>query len=230
MPHSTVLLEPVCWRFSKYATHRSFSCSVVVSPTNTCVPPSFPVQYSPTVEDKFTKHLEVNGKAVFAEILDTAGQDQYSDLRPHFLPHGDAFILVYSIDDNETFEKIDEFHEQIFQVNERAAQLPFILIGNKCDMESKRRVEVEEGQVKRNELQERGGKVIFFEASAKDNINVEEAFRKAIAMSLEMNTSSASTSTTGVMGAGKFNTYESGNSKVAAKGKKKGLFSKCNLL
>jgi len=186
--------------------------------------------YSPTVEDKFTKHLEVNGKAVFAEILDTAGQDQYSDLRPHFLPHGDAFVLVYAINDNETFEKIDEFHEQIFQVNERAAQLPIILIGNKCDMESERRVEVEEGQVKKNELQERGGKVIFFETSAKDNLNVEEAFRKAISLSLELNTSSESTTTSGVMGAGKSNTYEAGNSAAAAKKKSGGLFSKCSLL
>ena len=82
--------------------------------------------YSPTVEDKYTKHLEVNGQAVFAEILDTAGRDQYSDLRPHFLPHGDAFVLVYAINDNETFEKIDEFYDQIFRVNPRAAQLPFI--------------------------------------------------------------------------------------------------------
>ena len=168
--------------------------------------------YSPTVEDKYTKHLEVNGQAVFAEILDTAGQDQYSDLRPHFLPHGDAFVLVYAINDNETFEKIDEFYDQIFRVNPRAAQLPFILIGNKCDMEDERRVEVEEGQEKKAQLEERGGNVIFIEASAKNDVNVDKAFRKAISMSLELNTSSETTHTSGVMGAGSSNTYESGNS------------------
>ena len=167
--------------------------------------------YSPTVEDKYTKHLEVNGQAVFAEILDTAGQDQYSDLRPHFLPHGDAFVLVYAINDNETFEKIDEFYDQIFRVNTRAAQLPFILIGNKCDMESERRGEVEEGEEKKAQLEERGGNVIFIEASAKNDVNVDKAFRKAISMALELNTSSETTHTSGVMGAGSSNTYESGN-------------------
>ena len=111
--------------------------------------------YSPTVEDKYTKHLEVNGQAVFAEILDTAGQDQYSDLRPHFLPHGDAFVLVYAINDNETFEKIDEFYDQIFRVNPRAAQLPFVLIGM-ITFGNERRVEVEEGEEKKAQLEERG--------------------------------------------------------------------------
>ena len=185
--------------------------------------------YSPTVEDKYTKHLEVNGQAVFAEILDTAGQDQYSDLRPHFLPHGDAFVLVYAINDNETFEKIDEFYDQIFRVNPRAAQLPFILIGNKCDMESERRVEVEEGEEKKAQLEERGGNVIFIEASAKNDVNVDKAFRKAISMSLELNTSSETTHTSGVMGAGSSNTYESGNS-IPKSTKKASFFSKCSIL
>ena len=185
--------------------------------------------YSPTVEDKYTKHLEVNGQAVFAEILDTAGQDQYSDLRPHFLPHGDAFVLVYAINDNETFEKIDEFYDQIFRVNPRAAQLPFILIGNKCDMESERRVEVEEGEEKKAQLEERGGNVIFIEASAKNDVNVDKAFRKAISMALELNTSSETTHTSGVMGAGSSNTYESGNS-IPKSTKKASFFSKCSIL
>ena len=171
----------------------------------------------------------MNGQAVFAEILDTAGQDQYSDLRPHFLPHGDAFVLVYAINDNETFEKIDEFYDQIFRVNPRAAQLPFILIGNKCDMESERRVEVEEGEEKKAQLEERGGNVIFIEASAKNDVNVDKAFRKAISMSLELNTSSETTHTSGVMGAGSSNTYESGNS-IPKSTKKASFFSKCSIL
>ena len=81
--------------------------------------------------DKYIGDLEVNGCFIFAEILDTAGQDQYSDLRPHFLPYGDAFVLVYAINDNETFEKIDEFYDQIFPSKSSCAQLPFILVGNK---------------------------------------------------------------------------------------------------
>ena len=98
-------------------------------------------------------------------------------------------MLVYAINDNETFEKIDEFYEQIFQVNPRAAQLPFILIGNKSDMEDERRVEVEEGQEKKAQLEERGGKVVFLKQVQKMMSMLKRHF-KAISMSLELSTSS----------------------------------------
>ena len=52
-------------------------------------------------------------------------------------------------------------------------------------MESERRVEVEEGEEKKAQLEERGGNVIFIEASAKNDVNVDKAFRKAISIAIE---------------------------------------------
>ena len=49
--------------------------------------------YSPTVEDKYTKHLEVNGQAIFKKILDTAGQDQYSGFEMIFFHMGTRLCL-----------------------------------------------------------------------------------------------------------------------------------------
>ena len=48
---------------------------------------------------------------------------------------------------------------------------PIVVVGNKCDLENERNVTYEEGQ----ELTKRLGETaVFFEASAKTNINVDE--------------------------------------------------------
>lgn len=180
--------------------------------------------YNATIEDKFTKNLEVDGVNVFAEILDTAGQDQYSALRKFFMPLGDVFVLVYDITQDFTFDEINPIKEEIFAANERHMQLPFILVGNKCDMDGDRVVTVEEGNSLCETLQKSGGVWHFMEASAKENINVNDMFRKAISEALRLQTNKSAGTGSGVMGAGtKTNIGSSG----PVKKKKKSM---CTLL
>jgi small GTP-binding protein len=155
--------------------------------------------YNATIEDKFTKNLEVDGVNVFAEILDTAGQDQYSALRKFFMPLGDVFVLVYDITQDFTFDEINPIKEEIFAANDRHMQLPYILVGNKCDMDSDRVVTVEEGNSLCRTLERSGGHWHFMEASAKENINVNEMFRKAISEALRLQTNKNQGTGSGVM-------------------------------
>lgn len=45
--------------------------------------------------------MDIDGKALQVEILDTAGQDEYTPLRETFMHTGDGFMLVYSITDDQ---------------------------------------------------------------------------------------------------------------------------------
>jgi GTPase SAR1 family protein len=51
------------------------------------------------------------------EILDTAGQDDYTPLRETFMHTGDGFLLVYSITDDQTLEELKSIREQILRVH-----------------------------------------------------------------------------------------------------------------
>ena len=128
------------------------------------------MQYSPTVEDKFTKHLEVNGKAVFAEILDTAGQDEFSSMQDQWMRDGKGFLLVYNITDRTTFENITVLHEKILRTKDTTS-VPIVIVGNKCDLRDDRDVSHEEGK----QLAEKWG-CPFYETSAKEKINNEVCF------------------------------------------------------
>ena len=177
--------------------------------------------YNATIEDKFTKNLEVNGVNVFCEILDTAGQDQYS-LRKFLMPLGDVFVLVYDITQDFTFEEIAVIKEEIFSAN-ASCEPSLHSLGNKCDLEEDRQ-EKEEGE-KLCEALERKGPLVFMEASAKTNTNVDELFRKAISEAMAHGTSSDAAGGSGVMGAGAKTTI--GNSLTLRKKKKKSM---CTLL
>ena len=78
-------------------------------------------------------------------------------------------MLVYDITDLESFEDLFIWFDDI----ERYAtkNVYKILVGNKCDMESQRKVTVEQGEYFATQYG-----MNFFETSAKDSINVSEAF------------------------------------------------------
>jgi GTPase KRas len=111
------------------------------------------------------------------EVLDTAGQEEYSALREQWIRDGDAFLLVYSITTRKSFEAVRSLRRQIQQVKQfpMDATFPIILVGNKCDLASDRDVSTKEGEVSAKDMQ-----VGFLETSAKEATNVEEAYYEAV--------------------------------------------------
>ena len=78
-------------------------------------------------------------------------------------------MMVYDITDSETFENLNSW---LMEIEKNASKDVYrILVGNKCDMESDRKVTVEQGKEFAQKY-----KMQFFETSAKNSINVQQAF------------------------------------------------------
>jgi GTPase KRas protein len=128
-------------------------------------------EYDPTIEDAYRKQIEVDGVIAHLDILDTAGQEEYSGVADHYMRSGEGFMLNYSTTSRHSFSVVEEIHAKILRIKEGVKTVPMVLIGNKCDMTTDREVTFEEGK----KLAASWG-VAFMETSAKNNINVHEAF------------------------------------------------------
>jgi len=129
--------------------------------------------YDPTIEDSYRTSISVDNQIVSLDILDTAGQEEYSALRDQYMRNGDGYVLVYSITSSQTFVEVNLFREQLYRVVDKniGEPLPIVLCGNKCDLDSEREVNYEEAKKIAEEWN-----VLFFETSAKNKINIVEAF------------------------------------------------------
>lgn len=131
-------------------------------------------EYDPTIEDSYRKQCVVDDQVALLDVLDTAGQEEYSAMREQYMRTGEGFLLVYSITSRSSFEEIVTFHQQILRVKDRD-QFPMVLVGNKCDLEHERQVSVEEGQALAKQFN-----CHFIESSAKQRINVEDGFYQLV--------------------------------------------------
>eukprot|EP01032_Pedospumella_encystans_P027770 gene27770-31370_t len=136
-------------------------------------------KYDPTIEESYQTTIDIEGKAMQVEILDTAGQDAYTPLRETFMHTGDGFLLVYSIVDDQTLEELREIREQILRVHPDR-KVPMVVVGNKCDMK-KRVVSKQEGKTLADEFG-----AGFLEISAKENLKVKDAFQTLVQKILQM--------------------------------------------
>ncbi|KAF2451228.1 ras-domain-containing protein [Karstenula rhodostoma CBS 690.94] len=127
-------------------------------------------EYDPTIEDSYRKQCVIDDEVALLDVLDTAGQEEYSAMREQYMRTGEGFLLVYSITDRQSFEEIMTFQQQILRVKDKD-YFPMIVVGNKCDLDGERQVSTQEGQ---NLARQFGCK--FIETSAKSRINVDNAF------------------------------------------------------
>ncbi|CAC5383415.1 ras-related protein R-Ras2-like [Mytilus californianus] len=130
----------------------------------------FVTDYDPTIEDSYTKQCVIDSVVARLDILDTAGQEEFSAMREQYMRSGEGFLLVYSVTDRSSFNEIYKFHKQILRVKDRE-EFPMILVANKADLEHQRIVTREEGQELSRQL-----RINYIEASAKMRLNVDQSF------------------------------------------------------
>ncbi|QSL65239.1 hypothetical protein MERGE_002548 [Pneumocystis wakefieldiae] len=130
----------------------------------------FVESYYPTIENTFNKTIKCKGQEYAAEIIDTAGQDEYSILSSNYSIGIHGFILVYSVASKSSFEMIKIIRDKILN-HTGTEQVPIVIVGNKSDLHIQRQVTPEDGK----NLALKWG-CSWTEASARHNENVAKIF------------------------------------------------------
>ncbi|XP_009571372.1 PREDICTED: GTPase HRas, partial [Fulmarus glacialis] len=66
-------------------------------------------EYDPTIEDSYRKQVVIDGETCLLDILDTAGQEEYSAMRDQYMRTGEGFLCVFAINNTKSFEDIHQY-------------------------------------------------------------------------------------------------------------------------
>lgn len=138
-------------------------------------------EYEKTIEDSYTIKRNIDDIDCQLYIIDTSGEEEYKSMQDLWINTAEAFLLVYSIDNKESFDEIKTKCTKIKNLRSNGGKYFITIMGNKCDMESRRVVERRDVEKYCDQQ-----KVFFLEGSAKDNINVNEAFLSLVKNFLKM--------------------------------------------
>eukprot|EP00518_Triparma_eleuthera_P003394 CAMPEP_0182454132 /NCGR_PEP_ID=MMETSP1319-20130603/898_1 /TAXON_ID=172717 /ORGANISM="Bolidomonas pacifica, Strain RCC208" /LENGTH=210 /DNA_ID=CAMNT_0024652111 /DNA_START=8 /DNA_END=637 /DNA_ORIENTATION=- len=145
----------------------------------------FTNQYKATIgADFLTKEVMLEDKLVTMQIWDTAGQERFQSLGVAFYRGADACVLVFDITNLKSFEQLDSWRDEfLIQAGPRDPEnFPFVVLGNKCDKETERRVTKARAT---SWCKTKGVTPIpYFETSAKEAIKVDAAFQHIATMAL----------------------------------------------
>ena len=130
--------------------------------------------YQPTIGFEFmSSYIKIDGKIIKLKIWDTCGQEVYRSLISSFYNNASLAIMVYSINNENSFNNLDFWLNEIR--TKANPDINIILIGNKNDLENERKIPKDLGQ----EFSDNNGLNLFFESSAKTGFNVKQLFIEA---------------------------------------------------
>ncbi|KAJ3432210.1 rab7b [Anaeramoeba flamelloides] len=150
---------------------------------NRYVKNKFTNQYKATIGADFLgKEISVENKTVTMQIWDTAGQERFQSLGVAFYRGADCCMLVYDVTEPQSFEHLEQWRDEfLIQASPQDPEsFPFVVIGNKIDKEDRK--------VQQKRVQawcENKQNIPFFETSAKDSTNVNNAFEQVAKNFLE---------------------------------------------
>lgn len=140
--------------------------------------------YDPTIEDRYKKTLMYKGTPAHLQIVDTAGKELVYGMMSRYILSADAFMVVYSVGSRKSFEHALYIFSQISQFR-GVDSVARLLVAAMCDSDY-REVSQEEGNTLSLQLH-----CSFAEASAKRNVNIEEAFEELVSQLRYIETTSS---------------------------------------
>jgi len=144
---------------------------------------TFPEQYIPTVFENYTKvfnhpdHGEVS-----LSLWDTAGQEEFDQLRPLSYPGSDIVCICFSLVDEESLMNTRD--KWLPEVQDHLSDVPIFLVGLKADLRDEmpeNAVSTQRGEALVGDL----GASQYWEVSSKTNTNVNELFNAAVSVVLQ---------------------------------------------
>ncbi|KAH9800789.1 Rac-like GTP-binding protein ARAC7 [Citrus sinensis] len=149
----------------------------------------FPTDYIPTVFDNFSANVAVDGSIVNLGLWDTAGQEDYSRLRPLSYRGADIFVLAFSLISRASYENV--LKKWMPELRRFAPNVPIVLVGTKLDLREDRGyladhvgsnvITTAQGE----ELRKQIGAAAYIECSSKTQQNVKAVFDTAIKVVLQ---------------------------------------------
>jgi Ras family protein len=133
-------------------------------------PNTFAESYYPTIEAVHNKEIVHDGITYDCEIIDTAGQDEYSLFNHKYAVGIHGYVLVYSIASRQSFDMIANLHDKITEF-QGVNKVCCVVVGQKSDLGEARQVKYEEGAALAKKLG-----ASFIETSAKDNKHISDVF------------------------------------------------------
>lgn len=142
---------------------------------------SCPKEHDATVEDAYSIHIEAkDGKEKEFKILDTAGEEDYQNMLDQWICCANGFLLVFAINDLETFDSLKVKVKRIQKNN--ADKLPIIIVGNKCDIKEGRKVTYQQAEDYAKSL---GAKYYETSALTDENGNCKVVFQECAYMIID---------------------------------------------
>uniref|UniRef100_A0A3B1JDQ4 Ras homolog family member J n=1 Tax=Astyanax mexicanus TaxID=7994 RepID=A0A3B1JDQ4_ASTMX len=93
---------------------------------------AFPEEYVPTVFDHYAVNVTVSGRQHLLGLYDTAGQEDYNQLRPLSYPNTDVFLICFSVVNPASYHNVQE--EWVPELKSCMPHVPYILIGTQIDL------------------------------------------------------------------------------------------------
>jgi len=131
---------------------------------------NFADSYFPTIESTFSKAVAYKGVEYECDIIDTAGQDEFTPINSRHAIGIHGYILVYSITSRDSFNMIQVVYDKIIEFTGHE-KIPCVIVGSKCDLSIQRQVDSRDGE----ELSSKND-CAWVETSAKNNINIGKVF------------------------------------------------------
>jgi len=155
---------------------------------NQYVNKKFSNQYKATIgADFLTKEVLVDDRLVTMQIWDTAGQERFQSLGVAFYRGADCCVLVYDVNSPRSFETLESWRDEfLVQASPRDSEnFPFVVLGNKIDLEEGKRMVSQKRSMSWCQAK---GNIPYFETSAKEAINVDQAFQTIAKNALQQET------------------------------------------